>query len=305
MRQPGFHHEALLYRDEDDFLGGAVPFLRAALEAGEPALVAVSEAKTELLAGELGADAERIEFADMEDLGRNPARIIPFWRDFLTRNDGGSVSGIGEPVWPGRGATEIDECERHESLLNIAFSATTSWSLLCPYDRSALDDGVLENVAHSHRHVIRDGVEEESADYVEEEHPFEGTLDGYPPGTDPFFFDRLRLAELRGRVSEVAQAAGMSSRNADDLVLSASELATNSVVHGGGSGTMRVWRTNDSLLVDVEDDGLIEKPLVGRLRPEPTQLGGRGLWLANQLCDLVQIRSGARGTTVRLRMQIA
>jgi len=28
--------------------------------------------------------------------------------------------------------------------------------------------------------------------------------------------------------------------------------------------------------------------------------GGRGLWLANQLCDLVQIRSAASGTAVRL-----
>ena len=29
-------------------------------------------------------------------------------------------------------------------------------------------------------------------------------------------------------------------------------------------------------------------------------MGGRGVWLANQLCDLVQIRSGAAGTVVRL-----
>ena len=28
--------------------------------------------------------------------------------------------------------------------------------------------------------------------------------------------------------------------------------------------------------------------------------GGAGLWLANQLCDLVQISSSARGTTVRV-----
>jgi hypothetical protein len=27
--------------------------------------------------------------------------------------------------------------------------------------------------------------------------------------------------------------------------------------------------------------------------------GGRGLWLTNQLCDLVQIRSGDAGTVVR------
>ena len=46
---------------------------------------------------------------------------------------------------------------------------------------------------------------------------------------------------------------------------------------------------------------LEEGPLAGRLRPPPTQEGGRGLWLANQLCDLVQIRSRPGRTTVRLR----
>jgi hypothetical protein len=39
--------------------------------------------------------------------------------------------------------------------------------------------------------------------------------------------------------------------------------------------------------------------------PEPGELDGRGLWLANQLCDLVQIRSGAGGTRVRLQMAVA
>ena len=55
------------------------------------------------------------------------------------------------------------------------------------------------------------------------------------------------------------------------------------------------------LLVEFEDSGSIEAPLAGRLRPGPTQDGGRGLWLANQLCDLVQIRSRPGRTTVRLR----
>ena len=32
--------------------------------------------------------------------------------------------------------------------------------------------------------------------------------------------------------------------------------------------------------------------------------GGRGLWIANQLCDLVQVRSGAAGTTVRLHARL-
>ena len=40
--------------------------------------------------------------------------------------------------------------------------------------------------------------------------------------------------------------------------------------------------------------------MVGRELVELVSENGRGVWMANQLCDLVQVRSGARGTVVRL-----
>ena len=57
------------------------------------------------------------------------------------------------------------------------------------------------------------------------------------------------------------------------------------------------------LAAEVRDHGRIVDPLVGRQRPAPYELGGRGVWLANQLCDLVQVRSSAAGTVVRLRIR--
>jgi anti-sigma regulatory factor (Ser/Thr protein kinase) len=293
MIQRGFQHDALIYADADDFLAGTVPFLHAALEAGEPALVAVSQANTELLESELGADAAAIRFAKMEQLGRNPARIIPFWREFVDENGGRPARGIGEPVWPGREPAEIDECERHESLLNVAFSPSPAWSLLCPYDGRAFGDELLEKVAHSHG-------ASRSSEYVAGRDCFAGELDRQPAGTETFGFDRGTLAEVRRRVERAAERAGLPAQNAADLVIAASELAANSVAHGGGSGTLRTWQDAGRLLVELEDGGSIEEPLVGRLRPEPTQEGGRGLWLANQLCDLVQIRSAPGRTAVRL-----
>ena len=56
----------------------------------------------------------------MAVLGHNPARIIPAWRDFADAH-AGPIRGIGEPIWPGRGADELVECQLHESLLNVAF----------------------------------------------------------------------------------------------------------------------------------------------------------------------------------------
>jgi anti-sigma regulatory factor (Ser/Thr protein kinase) len=301
MKRPGFQHEALIYKDREGFLAGAVPFLRAALEGGEPALVAVSAANTALLEGELGADAAAVRFAKMEELGRNPARIIPFWREFVEGNGGRPVRGVGEPVWPGREPAEIDECERHESLLNVAFSPPPAWSLLCPYDGRGLDEEVLEKVAHSHSMVCRDGVSDHSSEYLAGRDCFAGDLAGQPAGADVFEFDRAQLADVRRRVERAAERAGLSAAAAADIVIAASELAANSVIHGGGNGTLRTWQDAGCLMVEFEDAGSIEEPLIGRLRPEPTQVGGRGLWLANQLCDLVQIRSVPGRTAVRLQ----
>jgi anti-sigma regulatory factor (Ser/Thr protein kinase) len=301
VKPRGFHHEALIYRDPEEFLAAAVPFLREALESGEPALVAVSSANTTLLEGELGADADHVSFAAMEELGQNPARIIPFWREFLDRNEGRPVRGIGEPVWPGRELAEIDECERHESLLNVAFAPPPAWSLLCPYDGRALADEVLERIGRSHSSVCREGVRAQSAEYLAAGDCFAGELTAQPYGTEDFEFDRAGLAEVRRRVKCAAEGAGLSAADAADLVIAAGELAANSVAHGGGSGTLRTWCDGELLAVELEDRGSIEEPLAGRLRPGPTQQGGRGLWLANQLCDLVQIRSRPGRTTVRLR----
>jgi anti-sigma regulatory factor (Ser/Thr protein kinase) len=305
MSKHGFCHEALIYGDPDEFLAGTVPFLRAALEAGEPALVAVSRRNTGLLEGELGADAGAVRFEPMEELGRNPARIIPFWRDFVDAQDGHPVRGIGEPLWPGRGAAEIDECQRHESLLNVAFSPPSAWSLLCPYDGSALSDEVLAGVSNSHSRVTSRGATEPSGEYLAERDCFVGDLPDPPAGAEGFVFDSTKLFRVRRWVERIAKEAGIDPQQAADLVATASELAANSVAHGGGVGTVRTWRQPGHLLIEFEDRGTIEEPLAGRHRPGVTQERGRGLWLANQLCDLVQIRSSALGTRVRLQTAVS
>lgn len=292
----------MIYEGDEEYLEGTVPFLRAALEAGEPVLVAVGRSQRELLEQELGAEAERIRFAEMEELGRNPAWIIPFWRQFVDEAGGRSVRGIGEPIWSARTPAALDECQRHEALLNVAFAPNPSWSLLCPYDASSLSDEALAKVAHSHTHIRRRGQLEQSVSFDSDPDCFAGELP--PPAATPevYSFGLAELGEVRGRVATAAEQAGMDPVGVTDFVTAASELAANSVMHGGGSGSLRIWCEGDVLMAEVEDRGRIEEPLVGRLRPGISQEGGRGLWLANRLCDLVQIRSSAGGTVVRLHM---
>lgn len=300
-----FRHEALIYDDAEEFLAGAAPYVREGLDAGEPVLVAVSQVPRALLEEELGGEAAAVRFAEMETLGRNPARIIPFWRQFVEECEGQAVRGIGEPVWPGRAHCEIDECQRHEALLNVAFAGSPAWTLLCPYDAGALDEEVIGRIADSHQHIAGKAVPEGVCGYLDQVDCFAGEFPGRPPVMDEVAFSADGLAQVRRRLEEAAELAAIPRERVADLVLATSELAANSVAHGGGTGTFRVWRTGERLVVEVEDEGLIEEPLVGRIRPTGTQLSGRGLWLANQLCDLVQIRSGVQGTAVRLHVALA
>jgi anti-sigma regulatory factor (Ser/Thr protein kinase) len=308
MKQSGFHHEVFFYGDSDEYLAGTVPYLRGALENGEPALVAVGSARTEALRAELGSDAAGVRFVDMEAIGRNPARIIPFWCDFVEDHGGNEnwpLRGIGEPAWPGRSADELDECRRHERLLNVAFDGTLPWSLLCPYDTRRLADEELEAAARCHPFASGAGPEPAAGENGSPLRIFAGNLSSRPERAALLEFDRSGLAEVRALVGREAGHAGLGRECGSDLVTAASELAANSVSHGGGSGTIWAWRDEGEMVVEVGDAGRIDEPLVGRHRPPPTADCGRGLWIANLLCDLVQIRSGQEGTVVRLRMRLA
>lgn len=309
-RHQEFRHEALLYAGSREFLEGTLRFLREGLANDEPALVVVDTSKIDALRAALGADTERVQFADMAQVGRNPARIIHRWRRFVDdhlRYDR-PVRGIGEPIWAGRGPAELAECQAHELLLNVAFAGSPAWSLLCPYDIEALEPAVVEEARRSHPYLMRNGTREVSADYtIAEPVPVQRTQTLPPPPADAeqirFGPDPQSLRMVRELVLDHAARAGAGPTTMENVVLAVNEVATNSLVHGGGQGTLRVWGEGDALVCQVDDHGRITgQPLVGRLAPEVLQDGGRGLWMVNQLCDLVQIRSSAAGTTVRLRI---
>jgi anti-sigma regulatory factor (Ser/Thr protein kinase) len=118
----------------------------------------------------------------------------------------------------------------------------------------------------------------------------------------PFSVDDL--FELRQLVAGWAAREAMSGEPADELVLSVHEIATNSIRHAGGMGMLRLWRTSDSLVCEVQDAGHITDPALGRVQPGASASESRGLWIANQLCDLVQIRSGTGGTQVRMHKRL-
>jgi anti-sigma regulatory factor (Ser/Thr protein kinase) len=300
-----FRHEALLYAGVDGFLEGTVPFLRQGAQAGDAMLVVVDAAKIERVGEALGDDASAVVFADMADVGANPARIIPAWRAFVDAHPGRRLRGIGEPIWAARSPAEVVECQRHEALLNLAFAGAPGFTLLCPYDVDALDPAVVEKAHHSHPVVVRDGAHGPSAAYQDLDAVAAPFAEPLPPAPDDAYaiaFDRASLGAVRGLVEVRGRAGGLSEAAVADLVLAVNELATNSVLHGGGHGVLRIWPEPDAIICEIADEGAIVAPLAGRERPT-SDIGGQGLWLCNQLCDLVQIRALPDGGVVRLHMR--
>jgi anti-sigma regulatory factor (Ser/Thr protein kinase) len=307
VSEGAFRHEALFYDGEDEFLSGTLPFVREAVAAHEPVLIAVGEAKIRLLERHLEGAEEGVRLVDMRRIGRNPARMIQLWREFVDDHSvaGRPVRGIGEPVWPGRSEAELIECQQSESLLNVAFADAPAWRLLCPYDSGALSPEVLEAAERTHPLIADHGQSNAYLAPAEGPEPFQGPLPEPSTAPDELAFGADTLTETRRLVYLQAMDAGLAPARTSSLVLAVNELATNSVRHAGGEGTIRVWREPDALVCEVRDEGDLAASPLGPGRPEPLQLEGRGLWLVNQVCDLVQIRALEGGTVVRIRMDLA
>lgn len=85
-------------------------------------------------------------------------------------------------------------------------------------------------------------------------------------------------------------------------MVAVNELLTNAVSHGGGSGRVELWRENGAVVCEVIDQGAglaVPRPDHPD-RPKVDEPGGRGLWLAGELTDSIDVRTGSDGTTVRI-----
>jgi anti-sigma regulatory factor (Ser/Thr protein kinase) len=297
-----YRHEAFLHHGHDDFLRGTTDFVAEAVALDQPVVVAFPPSKQAPLRAAVGEDAP-VHWIDMAEVGANPGRIIPALQAFVEQHAGRPVRAVGEPVWGGRRADEVAECQVHEALLNVAVEPDVPLWLRCVYDVQALDDEVLLEVSRSHPALVEDGDYRGSLHYRGIAHVQDVLTADLPTpegALDELAFDRVGLAGVRPRVFAAAGAAGIGPERSAELALAVTEAATNSVRHGGGAGVLRLWQTDDALVCEVSDAGRIEDPLAGRRAPAHDAEGGRGLWLVHQLGDLVQVRSGERGTAVRV-----
>ncbi len=166
---PMLDHEALMYGSDSELTSVAVPFLAEALDRSEAAIVVTSAGNAELLKGELGHQAGRLEFVEQASWYRTPGTAIEGYWAFLNASlEAGApwVRIIGEPLWTGRSESETLRWTRYESVLNLVFSAEPV-TVLCPYDTRAVSPEIAAAACVTHPHVIGCETRADGPQYVD------------------------------------------------------------------------------------------------------------------------------------------
>jgi anti-sigma regulatory factor (Ser/Thr protein kinase) len=294
-------HAPLFYRTEAEYVDQITAFVEAGLARGEAALLMLPDARGSMIRARLDGMPGELVLTDATELSRNPARIIPEVRSFLDKHPGERVRCVGEPIWPGRSVAETCEATRHEALVNLAFAGSPA-ALLCPYDAAGLTGSVLADARRTHQEPTASGATGQTwRDNLPAacDRPL-----GPPPADAEELAYNTDLAQVRRLVERHAWRAGLGAARTVDLVLGANEIAANTISHTDGGGVIHVWHTGAEVICQLHDAGHITDPLAGRVRHGPDDRG-HGLWLVNQVCDLVELRSGPAGTTVRMHMRRA
>jgi hypothetical protein len=280
----------LFYGTTREFLDGTVRFVRHGLASGEPVLVALPRQHADLLCGALGSLAASTQFIDMFELGRNPARIIPRVRAFLALGSGAPARFVSEPLWQGQSSAQIREAARHDAQLNVVF-ATTPLRVLCTYDWTRLAQDVIADAGRTHPELVVHGERRPSVLYPAPPVAHDGAsgrLPSPPPDATLLSFTRADLSVLVEVIWRAGTLLQLQRDRVRDLMYAASEVAMSTFADDGSASELRLWKDPEHL------------GLVCEFRTRATSTLKGGLWLVNQHCDLLEVRSDRSGTTVRL-----
>jgi anti-sigma regulatory factor (Ser/Thr protein kinase) len=300
-----FDHSALIYHSEHEYVDWLVRFISEGLDRAQPVLVAVPGDRLASLRRALGDAATDVSMADIMGFGRNPGRILAAELAFVERHPGRHVRIVAEPVWEGRSPFEYSACMQHEALANIAFAGLEVTGL-CPYDASCLGENVLADVRLTHPQIWRGGSRKHSPEYA-----LDAALEqcNQPLATNPAAVTftvcaPTDLAGARKCGDRYGRLLGMSEARVADLILVATELATNSLDHAGSACRLAFWYEAGYVVCEARDMGHWADPLAGRRPPAPHGAGPYGLFVVNAIADLLRTHTTSVGTTIHAYLQL-
>lgn len=306
--QPRFDHTALFYCAQDEYLGAVVPFISEGVRAKQPVWVAIPEPRMAFLRRALGDTANGATLVDITEMGRNPGRILAAELAFVERHPNRPVRMIAEPLWPGRTKAEYCACIQHEALTNLAFGEREVAGL-CLYDAALLDDdenGVLADVRATHPLIRRAGSQEPSTGFAVDAalERCNQALARSPAAVTYTVSVARELAGARRHGTRYGRLLGLSADRIADLQLIITELATNSIQHGGDACRLAFWEDDGHLVCEARDNGFIADPLAGRRPPSSDRPSPAGLFVVNAIADLVRIHTTPAGTTIHAYLRI-
>ncbi|WP_339155206.1 sensor histidine kinase [Actinomadura luteofluorescens] len=312
----GFTHRLLPFSGAEEFLGGAVPFLRAGLDAGDRVLAVCGTGRETLLRDALGPAAAGVEFTEAAAWYAHPSRTLA---DCLgdaceSARSGRRLRVLGDPVWATRPPLEVVEWQRAEAVLNEAFRDTGA-AIMCPYAAS-LPASVVAAGRRTHPETVRGARALPNPGFLSPRAYF-ARCDGEPlppppDGTETLEVERPDLYWIRVWVTDCARRTPLPGGDRQRLLVAVTEVVTNAFRHGEPPVVLRMWADASpgaaALVCEVTDRGRWAPDGGFGLvppRPDGGPPGDRfGLWAVRLLCSFVQIRTGRDGTAVRLRIAL-
>ena len=303
-------HRALVYRDASRFVDAVGAFVRDGVEREECVLAALSAEKLDWLRDDLGADAAAVDFADERALyerhGPMLGAVLGYLEDH-SESRPGQVRIVAEQALARRDPAGVRAYMRYEAASNVAYARFHA-AVLCPYDAASLSDAIVQDALRTHPEVLDGGTARPSERYVDPRAFVRerAVIRPVPAGLTPIALELPDdVAGARALARAHAEAAGAPREAVGDLELAVSEVATNALVHGRGPRLVWFYLDDGDLVCQVHDGGPgPADPLQGYLPPDIRRLRGRGLWLAHQLCDIVEIAGDRAGTDVQLRLKV-
>lgn len=310
-------HRALIGSSDAALTDGAVAFVRAGLDCGEPVVVACTEVTAELLQKAL-ADRPEVVWVEWADVyGNGPAAAITAVRRLGERHRADGVAAVRLVLEPFAGPDPDTwrEWQRYDAVLDhqlheAELLGDDPLQVLCLCDTRRVPEPLVAAARATHPFLQEDGEQRPNPDHVDaEEYLLALPVPAEPlESTEPLVrADGVR--DLRGLRRDLTQRAADatlpdgSGPALEDFLLAVDEMTTNALRHGRPPVDLRLWAGEKRLVCTITDHGAgLQDPFIGYgpAHGADLSLGGMGLWLARQLCDHVDITTAEDGVRVRL-----